>query len=80
MDNNHGHTVAAWVTTILAISGSTVASVAFVIANVNVAIFGIGQLAAGMGSIFLIVGAIFCFMFANAIYFGVLETNTPHQM
>ena len=41
MDNNHGHTVAAWVTTILAISGSTVASVAFVIANVNVAIFGI---------------------------------------
>lgn len=41
MDNNHGHTVAAWVTTILAISGSTVASVAFVVANVNVAIFGI---------------------------------------
>jgi hypothetical protein len=29
------------VTTILAISGSTVASVAFVIANVNIAIFGI---------------------------------------
>jgi hypothetical protein len=29
------------VTTILAISGSTVASVAFVVANVNVAIFGI---------------------------------------
>ena len=41
MDNNHGHTVAAWVTTILAISGSTVASVAFVVANVSVAIFGI---------------------------------------
>ena len=41
MDNNHGHTVAAWVTTILAISGSTVASVAFVVANVKVAIFGI---------------------------------------
>ena len=41
MDNNHGHTVAAWVTTILAILGSTVASVAFVIANVNVAITGI---------------------------------------
>jgi hypothetical protein len=41
MDNNHGHTVAAWVTTILAIAGSTVASVAFVIAEVNVAIFGI---------------------------------------
>jgi hypothetical protein len=41
MDNNHGHTVAAWVTTILAISGSTVASVAFVVVNVNVAIFGI---------------------------------------
>ena len=41
MDNNHGHTVAAWATTILAISGSTVASVAFVIANVNIAIFGI---------------------------------------
>ncbi len=41
MDNNHGHTVAAWVTTILAIVGSTVASVAFVTANVNVAIIGI---------------------------------------
>ena len=41
MDNNHGHTVAAWVTTILAIMGSTVASVAFVTANVNVAIIGI---------------------------------------
>lgn len=41
IDNNHGHTVAAWVTTILAIVGSTVASVAFVIANVNVALFGI---------------------------------------
>lgn len=41
MDNNHGHTVAAWVTTILAILGSTVASVAFVTANVNVAIIGI---------------------------------------
>lgn len=41
MDNNHGHTVAAWVTTILAVAGSTVASVAFVIANVNAAIFGI---------------------------------------
>jgi hypothetical protein len=41
MDNNHGHTVAAWVTTILAILGSTVASVAFVVADVNVAIMGI---------------------------------------
>jgi hypothetical protein len=41
MDNNHGHTVAAWVTTILAIAGSTVASVAFVIADVTVAIVGI---------------------------------------
>lgn len=41
MDNNHGHTVAAWVTTILAIVGSTVASVAFVVANVNFAIIGI---------------------------------------
>lgn len=41
MDNNHGHTVAAWVTTILAIAGSTVASVAFVIAHVTVAIVGI---------------------------------------
>ena len=41
MDNNHGHTVAAWVTTILAILGSTVASVAFVIADVTVAIVGI---------------------------------------
>lgn len=41
MDNNHGHTVAAWVTTMLAIVGSTVASVAFVTANVNVAIIGI---------------------------------------
>ncbi|MEI7797136.1 MAG: HGxxPAAW family protein [Actinomycetes bacterium] len=41
MDNNHGHTVAAWVTTILAILGSTVASVAFVVADVNVAIIGI---------------------------------------
>ena len=41
MDNNHGHTVAAWVTTILAIMGSTVASVAFVTANVSAAISGI---------------------------------------
>jgi hypothetical protein len=41
MDNNHGHTVAAWVTTLLAIAGSTVASVAFVIADVTVAIVGI---------------------------------------
>ena len=41
MDNNHGHTVAAWVTTILAIVGSTVASVAFVTANVSSAISGI---------------------------------------
>ena len=41
MDNNHGHTVAAWVTTILAITGSTVASVAFVMADVTVAIVGI---------------------------------------
>jgi hypothetical protein len=41
MDNNHGHTVAAWVTTIVAIAGATVASVAFVIADVTVAIVGI---------------------------------------
>jgi len=41
MDNNHGRTVAAWVTTILAIGGATVASVAFVIANVTIAIIGI---------------------------------------
>ncbi|GDX24355.1 hypothetical protein LBMAG10_10200 [Actinomycetes bacterium] len=41
MDNNHGHTVAAWVTTILAIVGSTVASVAFVTANVSSVISGI---------------------------------------
>jgi len=41
MDNNHGNTVAAWVTTTLALLGSTVASVGFVIADVNIAIIGI---------------------------------------
>jgi len=46
MDNNHGHTVAAWVTTILAIAGSTVASVAFVIADVTVAIVRIDVIGA----------------------------------
>jgi hypothetical protein len=41
MDNNHGNTVAAWVTTILALLGSTVASVGFVTSNVSYAIIGI---------------------------------------
>ena len=41
MDNNHGNTVAAWVTTTLALLGSTVASVGFVTSNVSYAIIGI---------------------------------------
>lgn len=41
MEDNHGHTLAAWVTTLMAIVGATIASLAFVVANVNVAVIGI---------------------------------------
>lgn len=39
------------------------------------AFFGIGQKAASMGSIFLVAAALICFMFANAITFGVLANT-----
>jgi hypothetical protein len=39
------------------------------------AFFGIGQKAGAMGSIFLVAAALFCFMMANALTFGVLANT-----
>ena len=47
--NNHGHTPAAWATTIIVIIGSTIAGVAISLANVPVAIAGFAIV--GLGAI-----------------------------